>query len=82
MSEDSVTLTGEQAHNLACRLIALHLEDTDWLQWEELPNLTEGSFDLVVEAVAHMARGAADASVALDRVTGIDSQWLHAEAVR
>lgn len=49
---DALELDAHEVYPLVAWLAARHLAaDDDWLQWEDLPNLSEGSFDLLVEAV-------------------------------
>lgn len=56
----SINLTDSEAMSLAFRLAADHLKHSEWLQWEDLPNLTENAFarlETAVETVSDVVGG-------------------------
>ena len=56
MSGETVILDGEEADALALLLAYWRLEDHGaWLDWENLPLLSESSFELLQEAMAELA---------------------------
>lgn len=71
---NAAELAPEEVMPLVCWLAARHLRNTDWLCWEDIPNLSEGSFELLCEAVE-------DAAALLDNVGGwVDAAYLHEQA--
>lgn len=77
---EGVNLTAEEATALARRVIVEHLDDCDWFEWEDYPELGEYAFERLLSAVDAEVRAMTDASLAHDRATGIDSQWLKGRA--
>lgn len=75
--DDALDLSRDEATALARRLVANHLHgDTEWLQWEDVPLLSERAFFFVEEAVDQMSKDAIAAANACDRAEDIDSIQL------
>lgn len=73
-------LTADEATALAKRVVADHLYDNQWLQWEDLPLLGEFAFDRLAEAVDAEVASIFQASLQWDRSMNIDSQQLKEQA--
>lgn len=77
MSADTVVLTVDEAAVLALRLIVEHLHvDDEWLMWEDVPLLAEGSFEMVEEAVKSHVRQLTVGLTRQERLLDIDSAHL------
>lgn len=75
-TEDAaVRLDDAEVTALAKRLLAMNAA-TDWLEWEDVPELEEGAFERLLDAVKAESRALAEASRNHDRASNIDSQWL------
>lgn len=73
--EDAIELEPHEVMPFVSWLAARHLRDNDdWLLWENLPHLSEGSFELLCEAVD-------DAAGLLDSVgSWVDAAYLFEQA--
>lgn len=82
MNEQGMQLSADQAEALALRLVARRLDEyEEWLLWEDVPTLSEASFELLLEYVRGAAEMARESSHSFDRSSGIDSAWLSEEAL-
>jgi hypothetical protein len=74
------SLTAAEASHLATYLAARHLADLDWIEWEDVPELTEASWLLLLRhlrlVVDEVMREANDN----DRCLRIDSRYLFERA--
>lgn len=74
---DGIVLSELEAAALAYRLVAHHVADTEaWLEWEDLPYLTEQSFRMVDEKVREIGATTLDKSRGLDVEADLDSAHL------
>ena len=78
----AMTLTEEEAACLAQRIVAHHLadDDADWAHWELFPELSEASYELLLNHLAVIAVGARVKADRLDERYGIDSKHLRERA--
>jgi hypothetical protein len=76
----ALDLTPGEAAALALRLCADELEHTDWLLWENLPELTEDAMGTLQDAVAEAVVSLRRASANCDMRTGVDSADLKSRA--
>ncbi len=76
MNPDGMNLTNTEARHLARLLIARLAHDTDWLLWENLPELGEYAFERLRAIVQMEAMEMLEASKAYDRANGIDAAAL------
>lgn len=80
--ELGMTLTEAQAEALARRVVANHLGEVDWLEWGDVPNLSEQSLNLLIDTIKGIAAAADTAAIEMDGEEGIDAVDLWSEAVR
>lgn len=75
-----LTLTDTEVMALALRLFARHLMYDDWLEWGDVPELTESTFEALTFAVAGLVDGGAKALIEkadeLDAAMAMDSVAL------
>lgn len=72
--QDAIELEPQEVMPFVTWLAARHLRNTEWLCWEDIPNLSESSFELLSDAVE-------DAAGVLDNISGwVDSAYLHEQA--
>lgn len=72
-----VVLTEQEAEALARRLMARIA--SDWFKqvdWEVVPELWEGSWQIVAVRLDNLAQQAHDVADGMDRATNIDSRYL------
>lgn len=78
-ADEGMNLTLAEAIALAKRVIIRHLR-TDWLEWEDLPNLGEFAFQRLADAVEAQVDALSRDAVWHERVTGIDAADLESRA--
>ncbi len=66
-AERDIDLTDHEVEVLAAWVAALQLDDVrEWLDWEELPLLTEDCFERVADAIRKIGTGLANAITSSD----------------
>lgn len=68
-----IVLTEEETIALAMRLAVRNLNDTHWLDWEDVPLLDEDGFGRIVDAVADFCIGLARKLHTYERESDVDS---------
>lgn len=77
----AMDLSADEMTALARRLIADHIYwDTDWLQWENVPMLSEAAFMRLQDAVDVLTKAATTDADDMDRAENIDSMLLREQA--
>lgn len=76
--EEGMPLTDVEAGCLATYLLAQHIADGEWLEWEDVPNLGEHAFKTLAEAADALAGVMFERSKLLDAQMGVDSPVLNA----
>lgn len=81
MSEpQGMDLSPIEARVFAVWLAARHLATTDWLEWEDVPNLGKFTFGRLEEAAALVAAEVAEKARRLAEHHDIDPAFLHEQA--
>ena len=75
-AEGGVVLTDPAVRALAERLVASHLAEGAWLEWEDIPELAERTFMALAEEVDRIAAQMWRTLKAHDQQSGIDSAYL------
>lgn len=78
--EGGVVLTDAAVRALAERMVAWHLSEDGWLDWEDVPALAEGTFVALAEEVDRIAAQMWRQLKAHDQRSDIDSAYLLDEA--
>lgn len=74
--EGDVVLSDPAVRALAERLVAAHLTEGGWLEWEDVPALAEGTFTALAEEADRIAADMWRVLKAHDQRSGIDSAYL------
>jgi hypothetical protein len=78
--EGALTLTRAETEALATFLIGCNLGDAeDWLQWEDVPYLTEGAHKRVVRAIEDHALKAHKSVKYMRRTFDVDAAVIYRE---
>lgn len=75
--EGGLDLTPQEVRVLAFRLLALHAMNSDYPEWGDLPNLSERSYQVLIDVWNDLAQEMLNRSARADREYDLDSADIH-----